>query len=114
MRAQATRTARAKAAPVRSVEQLHTDLLNFLGATDHLPDVFLQHESLRQDIVAVMDDEMITALDSVLEKAMFNLEITADEIQSFAPVHELLKKLRELQKARLRDAIVAITTRGRS
>lgn len=112
-----TRTSRAKEAPKaapRGTEQQVNDLLNFLNGQEHLPDVSLQHDDLRQVITAVMDDELISSLDAVLEDAMFAPHMHPDRRDDYVATHQLLKKLRDLQKSRLRDAIEQFTKPARS
>jgi hypothetical protein len=108
-----TRSTRAKVQAANTDRQV-VDLLNFLNGQEHLPDVSLQHDDLRQVITAVMDDELISSLDAVLEDAMFHPELHPDRRNDYVATHQLLKKLRDLQKARLRDAIELFTKPARS
>ncbi len=97
-----------------NTDQQVSDLLNFLNGQDHLPDVSLQHDDLRQMITAVMDDDLISSLEAVLEDAMFAPHISSERRDEYVATYYLLKKLRDLQKARLRDAIELFAKPARS
>lgn len=99
-----TRKGRTGAAPV---EKQAADLLNFINGQRHQPDVGLQHDDLRQTVMSVMDDELVSSMEAVVEDAIFSQHVNADRIQDYTEAYELLKKLRDLQKTRLRDALEA-------
>ena len=117
---QRTRSGRT-AAPRVTVEVRHvrrqnaddqiTDLKNFLLGQDHQPDAELQRADVVQQVLNIMDDELIADVERVLELATFHteMELPRPDLDSIYNVNNLLKRLRDLQKVRLRDAISAVT-----
>ncbi|MBL8000397.1 MAG: hypothetical protein JNL05_00430 [Flavobacteriales bacterium] len=101
-----TRKGRLGSRPAISDQQAR-DLLNFVSGQDHQPDVALQHDDLRQTVVSVMDDELVSSMEAVVEDALFSDHVSVDRIQEYTEAYMLLKKLRDLQKTRLRDALDA-------
>lgn len=87
------------------------DLALYLSGQSHQPDADLQLEAIEQDLNNIVDDEVVSSLERTFEMAVFSSQVhTHDQVMDeLTPAHELLKKLRELQKTRLRDAISRAT-----
>lgn len=94
-------------APYRpSVEDVELDIRRFLSAHDAKPDVPLQEMVLLEDIARILDDELVSSLSRVLEDAIYGPTMDdPDRMNDYYPAHRLLGMLRELQAARLRDAM---------
>ncbi len=92
------------------------DLARYLEGQGAQPDAALQMEDIMQGVNAVLDDKLLSSLEETLELALFR-EID-DHDQAFTlrlqPTYELLKKMRDLQKTRLRDAIGHAVRMGHS
>lgn len=94
-------------APYRpTVEVVELDIRRFLTAVNDEPDVPVQEMALMEDIEAVLNDELIASLEAVLEDAIYGPDQdNPDRLNAYYTTQHLLKKLRLLQKCRLRDAV---------
>jgi hypothetical protein len=83
------------------------DLARFIQGQEHMPDAALQFEDLVSDLDLILDDEVVASLEDMFEDCIF--QDIPDGDSSFnmrkRKAFELMKKLRDLQKTRLRDAI---------
>ena len=125
MRLQQEKTGRKAARPLAAdvperahgttEEALH-DLRLFIIGQEHMPDVPLQLEDINQDLNRIVDDEVVASLEQMFEDAVFAPSASQhDELMlGYLPAYQLLKKLRDLQKTRLRDAIERTTARRKS
>lgn len=90
---------------ISSTRDALADINRFIQGQAEQPDAPLQFDALLQDINLLMDDELIEALDHVEKGFAYNAARDADDMERAYPVRELLSKLRNLQKVRLRDAM---------
>jgi hypothetical protein len=89
----------------------HTrDLRYFLGSTEHLADVEQVRREVVDEIDAVMDDELVSSLEALLEDAALCAEPRPERLELYSTSHCFLKRLRRLQLARLRAAILKLTS----
>lgn len=89
--------------------ELEAGLRNFLLGHDPEKDTDLRMDGVLQLVDDVLDDELLQSADSVFAAALFmNDMIDYDMVQSFIPLHDLCRRLRELQQSRLRDAIATL------
>lgn len=82
------------------------DLQRFLQGQEHQPDAALQMDAIVQNINMLMDDELIEGLDHVERHFVYSNEVADMEVllKGYC-LRELIDKLRNVQKARLRDAL---------
>ena len=100
------KTTGAEAPHRPTAEVVELDIRRFLTAVHDEPDVPVQEMALMEDIERVLDDEMINSLEAVLEDAIYGPDQdNPDRLQNYYNTQRLLKKLRVLQKCRLRDAV---------
>lgn len=83
-------------------------LRSFVTGTGHLLPVEKQRAALHADLATFIDDGLITSLEAVLTDAAFTEHQRPDRIQAYRPALELLQRLRAMQKAALRDAIMQV------
>ena len=90
-----------------TTEEALIDLGRYLTGQEHKPDVHLQMGAIIQDLNTVLDDEVLASMEQMFEDALFapHVRLHDDVMNDYLPTFMLLKKLRELQKTRLRDAI---------
>lgn len=86
-----------------------------LGQVGQLPPE-VQQDNILEDISRIVDDELITSLEAVLEVALFMHPdgLEPEQLTEFWPTKHLLNKLKDLQKARLRDALELTVRFGQS
>jgi len=90
---------------ISSTQDALADINRFIQGQADQPDAPLQFDALLQDINLLMDDELIEALDHMERRFAYCASSDEDDMQRAYPVRELLAKLRNLQKVRLRDAM---------
>lgn len=92
------------------------DLARYITGQEDKPDADLQLEDITQSIRHVMDDELLSSLEQVMEDALFSPQAAEhDEVmERYLPTYMMMKRMRELQKTRLRDALQRLVSTGKS
>lgn len=99
-----------------STQEALSDIGRFITGQEDKPDADLQLEDITQSIRHVMDDELLSSLEQVVEDALFSPQAAEhDEVmERYLPTYMMMKRMRELQKTRLRDALQRLVSTGKS
>ena len=91
-------------------EKAKAELLRLIDGGETHPNP----KDLSEGIISIIDDELIDSMEQVMEDAMFNTSARSvmPAMENYSPAWELLKKLRTLQKARIRRAVFSFVRPG--
>lgn len=100
-----------------TADEVHQHIRRFLAGTHGMDATEVHQQDVLTDIEAILDNELIDGLEVLLRHYHY---AAVDEgrdqarVNQVWPVQELVMKLRELQRAQLRDAMQFFATTKRS
>ncbi len=94
----------------RTTEEGLRDLVQYVNGQIHQPDAPLQLEDIVGDLNGIIDDDLLASMEETFERAVFHRTTESHEVfmDRLVPNFHLVKKLRDLQKTKLRDAIARV------
>lgn len=108
-------TARSRrVTPEQAMAHALDGLQQFIRGMDKLPDEAIQVDDLLLTVSEILDDKLIESMEFAFEHSLFSEVIEDPGVDALWPQWNMLQKLRDLQKIRLRDAMARMLNQSPS